>query len=361
MIRARARSLTGWQHKYQRRLPSRTPQHLRIAPFLGHGSTGRVVVRGRVLDNVPPPAAVVGEDTRAAVRRTVARFLAKGMPGAPLRIRVGSNVVETSTDRFGYFDTEFDTELDTSLPGLWHHGEVELAAPYRGITDPNTTQTRLLLSGTGARFGLISDVDDTILLTGAQRVLSMVRTTVTGSALTRVAFAGAPELYRAFAGGSVSGENPLFYVSSSPWPLHDFLTAFLAHRRFPLGPLLLRDVPARSTDRSPHGHKRAHIDEILRVHPHLSFVLVGDSGQHDPDIYAGVVRDHPGRVLAVYIREVRLDPGDRRVESVTDTWNEDVPFVLAPDSAAVAERAAGLGLISHRAAQEVLDATARDR
>ena len=144
----------------------------------------------------------------------------------------------------------------------------------------------------------------------------MVRTTVTGSALTRAPFAGAAELYRAWAdAGSAPGDNPLFYVSSSPWPLHDFLTGFLAHRQFPLGPLLLRNVRGTSSGGSHQTHKRAHIEEILRVHPDLDFVLVGDSGQHDPEIYAGVVRDHPGRILAIYIREVRLDPGDRRVES----------------------------------------------
>ncbi len=71
-----------------RRSP-RPPRHLRIAPFLGHGSVGRVVVRGRVLDNVSPPAAVAGEGTRAAIRRTLARFLAEGLPGVPLRVRVG--------------------------------------------------------------------------------------------------------------------------------------------------------------------------------------------------------------------------------------------------------------------------------
>lgn len=188
----------------------------------------------------------------------------------------------------------------------------------------------------------------------------MVRTTVTGSALTRTPFAGASELYRAFAGaGAGPTHNPLFYVSSSPWPLHDFLTGFLAHRDFPLGPLLLRNVRGGSQDGSHQAHKRVHIDEILRVHPDLKFILVGDSGQHDPEIYAGVVRDNPGRILAIYIREVRLDPGDRRVESITDTWSDDVPFVLAADSAAVAEHAASLGLISREAAEGVRHATGR--
>ena len=87
--------------------------------------------------------------------------------------------------------------------------------------------------------------------------------------------------------------------------------------------------------------------------------MIGDSGQHDPEIYAEVVRRNPGRILAIYIREVRLDPGDRRVEAISDTWEEDVPFVLAADSAAVAVHAAGLGLIQPEDVRRVEQATAR--
>jgi phosphatidate phosphatase APP1 len=77
----------------------------------------------------------------------------------------------------------------------------------------------------------------------------------------------------------------------------------------------------------------------------LRFVLLGDSGEKDPEIYADVVREHPGRILAVYIREVRLNPGDGRVEKVSDKWGHDVPFVLAADTDAVRRHAKGLGLL----------------
>ena len=74
-------------------------------------------------------------------------------------------------------------------------------------------------------------------------------------------------------------------------------------------------------------------------------MLIGDSGERDPEIYADVVRTYPGRILAVYIREVRLDTGDGRVEAVSSAWDDDVPFVLAADSDAVRRHAAGLGLL----------------
>jgi phosphatidate phosphatase APP1 len=189
-----------------------------------------------------------------------------------------------------------------------------------------------------ARIGVISDIDDTILETGVQRALRMVVQTVTGSALTRTANPGAPELYRDLAAGA----NPVFYVSSSPWNLHAFLLAFLRHRSFPLGPVLLRDLLGTRAGRE---QKHQRIEEILDLHPDLSFVLLGDSGEKDPEIYADIVRAHPDRIRAVYIREVRLDPGDGRVEKVSDAWGSDVPFVLAPDSDAVRRHATGLGLL----------------
>ena len=96
-----------------------------------------------------------------------------------------------------------------------------------------------------------------------------------------------------------------------------------------------------------HGREQKHtrIREVLDLHPDLSFVLLGDSGEHDPQVYADIVREYPGRILAVYIREVRLDPGDGRVEKVSETWDSDVPFVLAADSDAVRRHAQGTGLL----------------
>ena len=118
--------------------------------------------------------------------------------------------------------------------------------------------------------------------------------------------------------------------------------AFLRHRGFPMGPVLLRDLLGAPAGRE---QKTGRIQEVLDLHPQLPFVLVGDSGEKDPEIYADIVRAYPGRILAVYIREVRLDPGDGRVEQVSGAWDQDVPFVLAADSDAVRRHATGLGLL----------------
>jgi phosphatidate phosphatase APP1 len=325
----------AWDTARLRRKSRRPPTHFRIETYGGHGGAEGVVVRGRVLDNPPPTDAVEGEGVGAAVRRSLALFVTDELPGVPLRVTVGDASAEVTTDEEGYFRAVL---RPTRPVGPWQEGVVELAGEYRGLTDLHPTSFRVLVPGPEARFGVISDVDDTIIETGVQRVGLMLRQTFTGSALTRTPFPGAAELYRDLEGGV----NPFFYVSSSPWNLHAFLLAFLRHRDFPVGPLLLRDLLGTREGRA---RKHERIEEVLELHPTLSFVLIGDSGEQDPQIYADIVRAHPGRVRAVYIREVRLDPGDGRVEAVSDSWEHDVPFVLAPDTDAVRRHATGLGLL----------------
>ncbi len=339
MGRAQDLLVTGewlWDGLRRQRRFRRPPRHFRIDAYDGHGAAGRVMVRGRVLDNPPPAEAVEGEGIGAALRRSLSHFVTDELPGVPLRITVGDASVEISSDGDGYFRAEL---TPTEVEAPWQEGAAELARPYRGLTDPHRTDVRIRVPGADARFGVISDVDDTIIETGVQRVAEMLLQTFAGSELTRTPFPGASELYRDLADGD---RNPVFYVSSSPWNLHAFLLRFLTHRDFPRGPLLLRDLIG---DRTGRARKHERIAEVLDLHPQLRFVLIGDSGEHDPQIYADIVRAHPGRILAVYIREVRLDPGDGRVEEVTDAWDVDIPFVLAADSDAVRAHATSIGLL----------------
>jgi phosphatidate phosphatase APP1 len=327
----------AWDEARLRRAASRTPADLRIEPYVGHGSEHGVVVRGRVLDDPNPSEPVQGEGIGAAVRRSVRQFLTDELPDVPLRVTVAGTTVETATDADGYFQVRLQTDPGR-LTAPWTSGTVELGDEYRGITDPRTTPIEVRVPGPEAAFGVISDIDDTILESGVQRIGRMIRQTLTGSALTRTPFPGASELY----GDLAAGANPVFYVSSSPWNLHGFLVAFIRHREFPMGPVLLRDLLGTSAGRE---QKPGRIQEVLDLHPRLRFVLIGDSGERDPEIYAAVARANPGRILAIYIREVRLDPGDGRVEQVSGTWSEDVPFVLAADTDAVRRHALALGLL----------------
>ena len=334
-ISALERAFDGAQ---ARRGDEQAPRHFRIESYGGHGSGAGIVLRGRVVDDPPLSSAVEGEGVRASVRRQVRGFWTHELPDVPLRIEVAGVEERVVTDVDGYFRLRLAAG---PLASPTTSGTVELAEDYRGLAAGRRTDVVVHVPEPGADFGIISDIDDTILETGVQRAAAMVAQTLIGSALTRTPFPGAAELYRDLSKGT-DGANPVFYVSSSPWNLHVFITEFLRHRDFPPGPVLLRDLLGTSAGRE---EKHDRIREVLELHPDLRFVLIGDSGERDPEIYADIVREHPGRILAVYIREVRLDPGDGRVEQVADAWDHDVPFVLAADSDAVRRHALESGLL----------------
>ncbi|WP_419539944.1 App1 family protein [Methylobacterium oryzae] len=200
---------------------------------------------------------------------------------------------------------------------------------------------------------MVSDIDDTVMRTGVANKLKMLWRLFVEDAESRVAFPGVAALYRALHAGAGGDEgNPMLYVSRAPWGLYEMLSEFFQRHGIPAGPVLfLREwglswthpLPRRATD-----HKQALIRHMLALYRDLPFVLIGDSGQHDPEVYAQVVEENPGRVLAVYIRNVSRDSA--RVEEIVRlagaVARAGSSLVLAADSVAMAEHAAAIGLIA---------------
>jgi phosphatidate phosphatase APP1 len=139
----------------------------------------------------------------------------------------------------------------------------------------------------------------------------MLWTTLVHNAQTRLPFEGTTELFRALvAGPSGAAQNPVFYVSKSPWNLYDFLVEFLERQGLPRGPLLLRDIGLSSE--APLDHKTTAIEQVLGTYPDLPFILIGDSGERDPDIYLQIAARHPGRIPTIYIRQMYAGPVRQR-------------------------------------------------
>jgi phosphatidate phosphatase APP1 len=199
----------------------------------------------------------------------------------------------------------------------------------------------------GAQFGIISDLDDTVLRSSVTDLLRMVHIVLLSNAHTRLPFEGVSDFYRALQlGSSGTGFNPIFYVSSSPWNLYDMLEDFLDVHGVPAGPLFLKDW-SPTTLRDHDRHKIGVIRTLLTTYPDLPFVLIGDSGERDPEIYRQVVREYPGRVRAIYIRDVTTRERDDAVHAIGDELKDiGVEMLLTSDTVEAAEDAAEKGLIS---------------
>jgi len=361
----------------KRHLASRlgTPDPIQVLPYRGFGTAGRLELAGRVLEDEGGRSQGRDDSLWLNVLATWKRMESDEVPGARVVARLGGQSWEAVSDGEGYVRWEIEPppEVAAALAGGgWVDVEVEIAelpgdlARRHGLARGGRAVGEALVPSPDARFAVVSDLDDTVVETGATQTLVMARNTFLRNAHTRLPFEGVGALYRALArGGASGGPNPVFYVSSSPWNLYDLLRDFLSLHGLPDGPLLLQDFGLDRTKlfvAHHDDHKLAQIRRVLATYPHLPLVLLGDSGQRDPEIYRKVVEEHPERVLAVYLRDVTRTPG--RSAEIADLWRETVEggveMVLAPDTVAAAESAAARGWIAPEEVAWVREDRARD-
>lgn len=345
------------------RLRARTGRgrRIQILPYIGYGTGEWVSLRGRVLCEQRSPIAQES-DIWANVLATYRRLNSREVPHARVRVRCGQESREIVADEEGFFSCELPN--GSAAWSSW------IDVQYHLVTDnPEDATNAVTASGTAlipspsSAFGVISDIDDTVMRSYATNLVRLARTVFLQSAQERVAFPGVAELYRALCRPSNEIVNPIFYVSSGPWNLYDLIVDFLELNSIPLGPILLQDYGFdRKTFlyRSHADHKGEQITRILNTYPDLPFILIGDSGQQDPEIYAQALARTPNRIKAIYIRDVSDGQRDAEVKELAErTAEHGGELVVVRDSVEIAKHAAGRGVISEGHAKEVAEQVER--
>ena len=341
-----------------------THKPYKIVYYRGFGSPSAVWLKGRVLRERDLSTPSDNDTLFQNILATYQRFESDEVPGVTVRVEAFGQEHTTVTDEEGYFDVTINPPENLLLGRAWFPVRYSLdGVTQPGVDSPNTQEGvvkdgHLMVSPLFSQFGVISDIDDTVLVTGATSLLQTAWLTFLGNAYTRLPFAGVAAFYRALQSGPVTTLfNPIYYVSSSPWNLYDLLIDFFRIQGIPKGPILLRDLgldPNLLSSGSHHTHKLAMIRKVLDVNPQLPFVLIGDSGQQDPEIYSQVVRENPDRIRAIYIRDVTPETRDASIRELIQTTNaHNVPMLLVGDTVAAAEHAAFLGLIDPDAIPEI--------
>jgi phosphatidate phosphatase APP1 len=326
---------------------------LTIVPYLGYGTSQKLLLNGRVLRDKGFATPTQMDSAWQNLVELYKRLDSDEVPGARVRARFQNMEKEAVADREGYFRVEIEPSQPLDLPG-WHAVELALVEPPPPAGTPVVAQAKVLLPPATARFGIISDIDDTVVWTNVTNKLKMLLMLTRTNAHTRKPFKGVAAFYRALCRGAGGNEaNPIFYVSSSPWNLYTQLVEFMRVQGIPTGPLFLKDFGEHTlfSSRDHHTHKLASIEQILHSFPHLQFILIGDSGEQDPEIYSRVVKMYPRRIRVIYIRNVNPDPSriealDRLIEEVRQTGAQ---LVLTPDSEFAAAHAAAEGLMASSA------------
>ncbi|HWO13272.1 MAG TPA: phosphatase domain-containing protein [Polyangiaceae bacterium] len=286
------------------------------------------------------------------------RFWTLEAPPVPVRAGWEGQVASATSDAGGFIEVSFP--LNGAAPQVSTRAELALAG------SPGAASAVVEVFGLhpGAAFGVISDIDDTVLETELtnpwRRFLQLIYSRQT----MRLPFDGIAALYQAFA----QAHNPIFYVSNAPWNLYEHVVELLDHHSIPRGPVLLRDSRlAERIVRDPLSgrvsvHKQRALRRIVEEHPDLPFVLLGDSSRRDPLRYVEVAEAFPGRVAAIYIRRVygplarrgSLEQLRRRAETA------GVELLVADDTVTIARHARSRGFVPAEEVGRVREGQARD-
>ena len=310
-----------------------------VIPYTGYGGDGWIRVLGRVLLN-KGTHRLTGEPMGARGWRS---FTSVPVQGAQVEVEVGGQTHTIEADRAGLLDAI----VPVDLPPGWQRAEfrVEDSVPSYGnvfVVDPK------------ARFGLVSDIDDTVMITALPRPLLAAWHTFVVNEHARTTTPGMPVLYERLTDAHPG--SPVVYVSTGAWNVAPTLTRFLSRNLYPAGCLLLTDwgPTPDAWFRDGTAHKRTSLARLAKEFPDIRWLLVGDDGQHDPETYGRFCDEHPDQVLAVCIRQ--LTPGEAVLAgsgSRTHVRHDgsDVPWFYAYDGAGLAEQLEAAGLLGNSAQQ----------
>jgi phosphatidate phosphatase APP1 len=275
-----------------------------IKVYRGFGHAHKLHVYGHVLGistDQKPHRNTVWRN----MRLLLGLFFMKPLAGMQVRLQWGNRIVSGVTEKDGFFSLEWSA--DGSVPAGEHAVTVvcyneaggELARCEGRLVVPHITQ-----------LGIISDIDDTFLVSYSATRLKRLVTLLGNNARSRKAFDDVARHYQLlqFAQNMGTNPNPFFYISSSEWNLYSYLREFLQVQKLPEGVLLLNQLKRWNqilkTGKTRHQGKFARIVRVMEAFPEQAFLLMGDNSQQDPLIYASVARHFPGRIKAVYIRSV---------------------------------------------------------
>jgi phosphatidate phosphatase APP1 len=243
---------------------------------------------------------------------------------------------EFVSDRGGVVDTVVPASL---APG-WRtvHMSVEGGDPV---------EARVLVVAPDVRFGVVSDVDDTVMVTALPRPLLAAWNSFVVDEHARQPVPGMAVLLERLMREHPGA--PLIYLSTGAWNVAPTLSRFLSRHLFPAGAILLTDWGPTHDRwfRSGSGHKLANLRRLAEEFPDIRWLLVGDDGQQDDAIYTAFAGEFPENVRAVAIR--RLSPAEAVLAggrtSVDDHSAASVPWVTEDDGAGILERLEEAGVL----------------
>ncbi len=233
-------------------------------------------------------------------------FMVKPIKNAQVEMDWEGKVYKTHSEKDGFYKFEWHSESNLA-PGLYPV-KVFLLHPVSGHRMASAeAQIKVPFIN---QFTMVSDIDDTFLISHSSKIFKKLYVLFTKNALSRKPFEGVVAHYRMleFAATDAQNPNPFFYVSSSEWNLYKYIQDFSKKYDMPKGTYLLNQIKTFTqlfnTGGNNHQGKFFRIVRIIEAYPEQQYILLGDDSQQDPYIYASLVKHFEDKVYCIYIRSV---------------------------------------------------------
>lgn len=358
------------QQKFRLKQKLNQIEPVTIQPYTGFGGDNHMYLYGRVLEKggleLPDKNASVWTNVHSIFHR----FVSSEIPGARVEYTLPNHQDTVQCNHEGFFEIHLrDGQVTFDGQQKWHKVQLSLQEQYNSGQGKVRVEGDIMVRQASNRLGIISDVDDTIIVTKAIDFMEKLRILLLRNAHTRKPFEGVAAFYRALeAGKSKDCQNPVFYISNASWNLYDLFDRFCEINNIPKGTFLLQDLGLSKNKllkNSSFKHKTERICQILDTYNDLPFVLIGDSGQEDPEIYQQIAQKYPGRISAIYIRDVLPEISDERDKEVrkiaAELSKQGIDMILVQDSMEAARHAVQLNLICEEALKDIEHETYEDK
>lgn len=332
-----------------------------ILPYRGYGNDHQFFIRGRVIEDTGLSQPEEEQSLWQNVLAMIKRYSSSGISDVEVFVEFQGNRQSCKTDDDGFFVVNQVLKKGTTSDKDWQQIRFYMKGKGRTIVE---NYGEILLTRKEAQYGVITDIDDTLLISHATNMRKKLRLMLFKNAKTRLPFDGVAAFYCALEKG-ISGEkadylNPFFYVSSSEWNLYDLLADFCKFHNLPKGPFLLREVKISlgkiwKAGGGNHNHKLDKIRHILSLHDEREFILIGDSGQHDAEIYRQIAKEHPERINTIYIRDVRQSKHEWVKNIAEDVKAQGAEMLLVKDTEEAAVHAIKKGYLHPEALKSIVD------
>lgn len=340
---------------------------LQILPYIGFGNEKKIFVKGHVLE---AKALAKPKNNHSMWQNALAmlkRYSSDEIPGVKVKAIIGGYEVITETNFDGSFNFEIDVNFKIPENENWHKIRFELLDDISKEKRKVTAEGECMILNKASSFGIISDIDDTFLVSHSTQLSKKLRLMLFKNASTRMPFEGVSAFYQALHKINHRDVfNPIFYVSSSEWNLYDLLVDFCTFHGIPKGPFLLKSIKKGlgelvQSGGETHQHKLEKISHILEVYHDLNFILIGDSGQRDAEIYQQITEVFPSQINAIYIRDVKKNRHKQVKKIAQEVSSRGIDMLLVKDTQEAAEHAIAQGYIKKEELIEIIHQKEKDK